>query len=154
MKKIKLTQNKVALIDDEDFDNLSKHNWYVAKRGYGYYAQRMVKRKIVQMHRVILNVNKDEQIDHINRNTLDNRRCNLRVANHSQNEWNRGKQKNNHSGYKGVIYSGRDKIFTARIRVYSKLIHLGTFKDKKEAARAYNEAAKRYHGEFACINKI
>lgn len=154
MKEIELTQNKVTLVDEEDFTLLSHHKWYAAKRGYGYYAQRTVKRKTVQMHRVVLNAAKGEQVDHINRNTLDNRRCNLRIASHSQNEWNRGKQKNNRSGYKGVIYSERDKIFTARIRIYSKLIHLGTFKDKKDAARAYNEAAKRHHGEFAYVNKI
>ena len=84
--------------------------------------------------------------------TLDNRKKNLRIVTRSQNEWNRGKQKNNTTGYKGVILSrGR---YVARIRVKSKLIYLGSYIDKKEAAKSYNMGAIKYHGEFAKLNII
>ena len=156
--KIKLTQNKYAIVDDEDFKSLSKYKWYVAKRGYGFYAQRhiIIDKKHInqQMHRVILNAKKNKEVDHVNGNTLDNRKSNLRIVSRSQNEWNRDKQKNNSTGYKGITYVKRDKLFIARIRVYGKLIYLGGFKDKKRAAEAYNKGAKQYHGKFARLNKI
>lgn len=155
MKFIKLTQGKKTKVDDDDFDNLLKHKWYAAKRGYGFYAQRRIyKHKTEQIHRIILKVKKSEEVDHINGDTLDNRKKNLRIVNRSQNEWNRDKQKNNSTGYKGVTYVKRDKLFIARIRVYNKLIYLGGFKDKKRAAEAYNEGAKKYHREYAYLNKI
>ena len=152
MKLIPLTQNKNALVDDEVYPILSKHKWYVAKRGYGFYAQRMVNRKILPMHRLITNAPKGLDVDHKNGDTLDNRKENLRLASRSQNEWNRKKQSNNTSGYKGVIFS--EGIYKARIRVFKKLYYLGGFRDKKKAALAYNVAAKKYHGEFALLNSI
>lgn len=152
MKSIVLTQGKKALVDNDDYELLAAHNWYAAKRGYGFYAQRVSKRKVVQMHRVVMNAKKGEEIDHINGNTLDNRKGNLRKVTRSQNEWNRKKQSNNTSGYKGVIFS-RDR-YVARIKVLKKVYYLGAFKDKKEAALAYNYAALKYHGEFALLNKI
>lgn len=152
MKYIALTQDKKSLVDNEDYDLLSAHNWYAAKRGYGFYAQRVSKRKVIQIHRVVMNAQKGEEVDHINGNTLDNRKNNLRKVTRSQNEWNRKKQSNNTSGYKGVIFSrGR---YVARIKVLNKVNYLGAFKQKKEAALAYNNAATKYHGEFALLNKI
>lgn len=153
MKTIPLTQDKFTIVDDEDFDSLSKHKWYAAKRGYGFYAQRQSKLITnIQIHRVVLGAKKGEEVDHMNGDTLDNRKSNLRLVNRSQNEWNRGKQKNNTTGYKGVIC--RDGVFIARIRVFGKLINLGSFRSKEEAAEAYNEGAKEYHGEYAYLNTI
>ncbi len=152
MKYITLTQGKRTMVDDEDYEVLSKNKWYAAKRGYGFYAQKFFNKKLVQMHRMIMDAPKGMEVDHINGNTLDNRKINLRVVSRSQNEWNRKKQRNNTTGYKGVtLKEGR---YVARIRVYKKLYFLGSFTDKKDAAMAYNEGAIKFHGEFALLNRI
>lgn len=107
------------------------------------------------MHRVILERMgfKDfAQSDHINQDKLDNRRYNLRPATFSQNGCNQGVQKNNTSGYKGVFWN-QGKWMT-QIKVDGKVIYLGYYDDPKEAARAYNKAALKYHGEFAVLNEV
>lgn len=152
MKYLPLTQEKRAIIDEDDFELLSRYKWYAAKRGYGFYAQRHSERKLLQMHRVITNAPKGMDVDHINGNTLDNRKKNLRVVSRSQNEWNRTKQRNNTTGYKGVTF--KEGKYLARIRVFKKLHHLGYFKEKVDAANAYNLAAIKFHGEFALLNKV
>ena len=91
-------------------------------------------------------------VDHINRNKLDNRRCNLRVASNSQNCRNREKGKNNTSGYKGVSYKKKNKKFAARITVDGRMHNLGLFKTAEEASLVYNAAAVRFHKDFACLN--
>ena len=109
------------------------------------------------MHRVILEQMgfKDfTKSDHINRDRLDNRRCNLRPATHSQSACNRGKPKNNTSGYHGVWWEKRREKWFVRISVKKKPIFLGYFDDLKEAARVYNEAVLKYHGEFAVLNEV
>ena len=90
-------------------------------------------------------------IDHRNRNGLINLKANLRLCTNAENGRNRKKNRNNTSGYKGV-FKFRDR-WLARIGVDMKSVHLGVFKDKKEAALAYNEAAIKYHGKFALINE-
>jgi hypothetical protein len=154
-----------VLIDDEDLDKIQKFKWsiYLLRKTKPYV--RMVKtknnKKGIYLHRFLLNLdNPKVQVDHINGNSLDNRRCNLRICkNPGQNAINRPKQKNNNSGYKGVFLR-KDKdyinknIYRAAIRVNQKLIHLGNFTDKKEAAKAYNKAAMQYFGEFAYLNEI
>ncbi len=154
MRYIKLTQDKRTKIDNEEYDALSKYKWYVAKRGYGFYAQRIIKGRAVQIHRVVMKAKKGEEIDHINGDTLDNRKKNLRIVNRSQNEWNRDKQKNNTSGFKGVSWNKRANKWFASIYKNSQQIYLGLFEDKEEAAKAYNQAATKYHGKFALLNKI
>ena len=157
MKKIKLTQNKYALVDDRDFDFLNQWNWYARKTPNSWYVQRMYKRKVIIMHRVLLSpkgdfLKKSVQVDHKNMNGLDNRRSNIRICTKTENDRNRPKQKNNTSGYKGVRASGSK--FLARIRVNKKLLYLGTFKTAKLAAKTYNKAAVLCFGEFAYLNKI
>ena len=88
-------------------------------------------------------------VDHINGNGLDNRRSNLRVCTRSENGMNRGKNKNNKSGYKGVAWHEKAKLWRATLGLKGKIIHLGDFADKSEAYRAYVEACKKYHKEFA-----
>jgi hypothetical protein len=92
------------------------------------------------------------EVDHINHNGLDNRRINLRIATARQNKQNTKIQKSNTSGYKGVT-KDRTK-WRAMIRISGKRVHLGMFDDKRDAAIAYNRAAIKYHGDFACINDI
>lgn len=104
------------------------------------------------MHRIILNPPRGMFSDHIDGNPLNNQRENLRICNHNQNNFNVGIRKDNKSGFKGVRF--RDNRWTSRIRINNKEYHLGSFLNKIEAAIAYNEAAIKYHGEFARLNII
>ena len=106
------------------------------------------------MNRIKMNVERWTQIDHINGNGLDNRKCNLRFANANQNQHNRKTNKNNKSGYKGVCWHKRHNKWISRISINNKLIHLGLFNDKLDAANTYNNAAIKYYGEFANLNII
>ena len=112
MKEIQLTQGKVALVDDEDYEYLNQWKWYANEwKGGKLYAVRNVRKNkqyigYESMHR-LLSSNKDKKLvtDHINGNTLDNRKSNLRICTISENTKNRQIQKNNKSGFKGVRYN-------------------------------------------------
>ncbi len=116
------------------------------------YVDRRFAGKYEQLHRVITNAPRDKQVDHINGNTLDNRRCNLRICTASDNMKNRVIGKNNKSGYKGVLWRAERKRFVATIFAGNKQVHLGTFKSREAAAEAYDQAAIKYFGEFARTN--
>lgn len=103
------------------------------------------------LHRVIMNAPPGVQVDHINGDTLDNRRCNLRLCTHKENGHNR-KLQGGTSKFKGVTWHKRDRKWQAGIRHNGKQIHLGYFNDDVEAARAYDRAARKYFGEFARVN--
>jgi len=106
------------------------------------------------MHREIakrMGLDLSNEIDHKDNNGLNNRRENLRTATHAQNNQNKGKSKNNTSGYKGVNWEKRRNKWRARIYFNKNYIHLGYFNDIEEAAKAYEKAAKKYHGKFARI---
>ncbi len=135
MTKISLSQNKFTIIDKKDFKFLNKYKWSFS---HGY-AQRTILGKKVYMHRIILKAKKGFMIDHINRNTLDNRKQNLRFCDKSTNGMNRGKNKNNTSGYKGVSRLNdhfREKPYRTRVRQKT----IGYFKTAKEASIAYNKS--------------
>lgn len=150
MKLIKLTQGKEAIVDDEDYEYLNKFKWYYHNRGY---ACTYINKKLKLMHRVIIKSKLD--IDHINLNGLDNRKENLRPANKRQNMANSKKMQNKTSKYKGVFKrKTRKTSWLATIKYNKKAIYLGSFKEEKDAARAYNEAAIKYFGEFARINDV
>jgi hypothetical protein len=154
MKRIKLTHNKVALVDDRSYPYLSQFRWQARKdRTTGkLYAARQVCRKYIYMHREILNAPDGLHVDHVNGDPLDNREKNLRLATSAQNAWNRDKYKNNTTGFKGVACDkGRGKL-RAQIRVNGKHIHLGWYDDPREAALAYDRAVRQYHGSFGCTN--
>lgn len=155
MKVIKLTNNKECLIDDEDFQSLSEFNWYEAPGGYAKRHKRINgKLTSIFMHRFLTNCPPDKIVDHINGNPLDNRKENLRIADKSKNAMNRGKQHNNTSGYKCVYFDKRNNTYDAYINIRKKRHYLGCFKSAKEAAIAYNNAAIKYHGEFAKLNEV
>ncbi len=153
MKEIKLTQEKVALVDDEDFEYLNQWKWFAHRTAKKYYARRSIKNGnsylTILMHRVILKTPKNMGIDHIDHNTLNNQKFNLRVCTRSQNNCN--SESVNYSGYRGVTYN-KGKYIVAQIKVDNKMIRIGTFKSEIEAACAYDEAAIKYHGKFAILN--
>lgn len=152
MKYIPLTQGKRTIVDDDMYEYLTCWDWHYAT-GYAKRADwDNGKMKIIRMHHIILPLKDGLQCDHINGNRLDNRKENLRLVTKAQNMMNRGLQKNSTSGYKGVNkHQGK---WRAYILEYGKQKHLGVFKDKKEAAKAYNTMAKKLHGEYAVLNKI
>lgn len=159
MKEIQLTQGKVALVDDEDFKYLNQWKWYVNNLCGKFYAVRnhWENKKFVGqllMHRFIMNPSKGLVVDHYNGNTLDNRKCNLRVCTYSQNRMNSVKTIYNKSGYKGVHWHKLGKKWVAKIELNKTKHYLGLFYDIKEAAKAYNDAAIKFYGEFAKLNKI
>ena len=157
MKKIPLTQNKFALVDDDDFKYLNRHKWYALNTKYTSYVGMRIKGKpirMLRMHRIILNPKKEEEIDHINGNGLDNRRSNLRIVTPIQNKRNRFKRGVSSSKYKGVNWYKRDKKWCVRIKVNCKYIFLGYFKSEIEAAMAYNKASLEYHGEYGRRNVL
>jgi hypothetical protein len=160
MKKISLTQGQVALVDNSDFDFLNQWKWYAHKKkdDNTFYARRKGNRKenfkTIFMHRVILNIpHGDKRIpDHINRNGLDNRKCNLRIVNHSINRNNSKILSNNTSGYRGVHYSKKDKRWRSRISINGKRINIGTYKDIIDAAKAYDVVVLELIGVIIPLN--
>ena len=159
MKKIKLTRSLYAIVDDADYEELSKHKWCAMKTKWGFYATRKSpkkngKRHTIRMHRQILGLKHGDprQGDHQNHNTLDNRRANLRICTNQENSMNQKSPPDTASQFKGV--SWYYKKWIAGIKVNGVRKHLGSFVSEKDAALAYNKAAKKYFGEFACLNQI
>lgn len=157
MMEIQLTNTDLyVLIDDEDFDMINKHNWYVHNYNgiYNYAETKSTKNKkksMIKMHRLILNAQKGQLVDHINHNTLDNRKENLRICTSSENSQNRQRVWGR-SSFKGVRWHKGTGKWHSRIMFNKKGISLGLFSSEEDAARAYDEAAKKYFGEFACLN--
>lgn len=149
--EIQLTQGRTALIDDEDYERVSKHGWVIRKDGY---AHAYINKKSVLLHRFIADPGEGVMIDHINMDRLDNRKVNLRPCTQSQNRANVWLSIRNKTGYKGVDWNIRVKKYHAQIKVDGKKIHLGYFDDKIEAAKAYDKAALIYFGEFSRINGV
>lgn len=163
MKEILLTQGQVAIVDDADYDWLNQHKWQANyfKHTNSFYATRHTpaingKHYVIYMHRQILGLERGDgkQGDHINHNTLDNRQANLRICTRQQNEMNRKPNQNTTSQFKGVCWDKARRRWRALIYLNGVSKHLGFFNEEKDAALAYNEAAKKYFGEFAYLNKI
>jgi hypothetical protein len=147
------------MVDDEDAHWLDRHRWHINKKHTTCYAQTRVyanggRSKMMRLHRVIMNAPDGLDVDHINGNGLDNRRCNLRLATRSQNAANAKRHRDNASSrYKGLLYTSRlRKPWQAVVCV--KGVHYRSLRFAKEidAARAYDELARRFNGEFARCN--
>ena len=143
---IPLTQNKFAIIDEDDFAELNKHKWYFFG---GKYAARKVKGEVVFMHNQLFGC---KGVDHRDRDGLNNTRGNLRKASHGQNMLNKASYRGSTSKYKGVYRVSRGNKWNAQIAIQREQIFLGQFSSEKEAALEYDKAARRYHGEFAYLN--
>lgn len=158
VREIALTQGKVAIVDAADWESLSKFRWHAhTVRGGVWYAVRKVrlpngKYGSAWMHRDILDVAADVQVDHRDGDGLNNTRENLRPATNQQNLYNAGIRSDNKSGYKGVSWSKYMGKWRAYCTANGKTNHIGYFDSLEDAARAYDEAAIRTHGEFARLN--
>lgn len=153
--EIPLTKGMFALIDEEDFELVSQHKWYLWVGETNNYAHSK-RFKLIRMHRLIMGITDPKiKIDHRNRNGLDNRKENLRIATNSQNTCNKGPYKNRSSMFKGVYWDKKWRKWVVQITPPGKkIMHIGSFVNEKDAALAYNQAAKKYHGEFAYLNQI
>lgn len=162
MKEIELTQGKVALVDDADYDWLNQWKWYAAyNRGSKFSAQRTIgssangNKGCVHMHRLIAGIiDRSMQVDHIDGNPLNNQRINLRVCTNNENQYNKPPRPNRSSKYKGVWFDKARGKWACAITHNKQRTPIGRFVSETAAALAYNEAAKRHHGEFAWLNSV
>jgi hypothetical protein len=164
MKQISLTQGQFATVDDRDHEWLSVWKWFAHwdRCTRSYYAARNLssrsttgRRQVtIKMARVILCAQPGQFVDHINHQTLDNQRINLRLCSPSENKRNRQKQSNNTSGFIGVSWYTSYNVWVAHINLNGKKLHLGYFTNKDEAALARDDAVKRLYGEFGVLNFI
>lgn len=152
-RPISLSDGCIAWVDTSDYDDVAQYKW---QHGVPYATRTFInehgRKDAVTMHKHLLGIN---GMDHRNTDPLDNRRCNLRVATQSQNSANRRKstKRQTYSKYKGVTWDKRYRVWIAQIGVEYKHIHLGTFSSEEDAAKAYDEAAIKYFGEFARPNE-
>lgn len=157
MKTIQLVNGPyVALVDDKDYKSLSQFRWFarLSKPEYTPYAVRYREENRdtvnVWMHRVIMNAKKGEYVDHINWDGLDNRRCNLRIATVSQNNFHSPSRKLGRSGFRGIHqHVGRRKPWQARIGYNGREYMLGSFTTLEEARAVRLRAEREFYGEFA-----
>jgi len=144
----KYGKGKFVLVDSGDFGWVSKRSWNFHKKGNDFYAAC----SWGDLHRLLIRAKRGEIVDHVNRNTLDCRKSNLRITDAGGNTKNVGLRKDNSSNYKGVNFWITGKRWTARIQVDGKRLFLGYFDTAKQAAKIYNLASKKHHKEFAFIN--
>jgi glycine/D-amino acid oxidase-like deaminating enzyme len=157
MKLIQLTKGAHAIVDDADFEGLSRYNWYLTYAGYAARSTKLGPVHTIFMHRQILGLQSGEQADHRNRNKVDNRRENLRRCTGTQNQANQPKRRSYRgrklsSPYRGVTWHGRLERWQAGISSGGRFTHLGVYFDPADAARAYDAAARERYGEFANLN--
>lgn len=151
--KIQLTRGYSALVDPEDFERFEDLPWFALKTRHGVYAGYKPNRstKTFLLHRMIMDAKDGFQVDHIDRNTLDCRRANLRCCTPAQNSWNKRPNKPNSTGFHGVIKT-KEGYFIGRIDANRKRHHTPTFNCPATAALYRDILAQRLHGEFAVLN--
>ena len=137
--------------DLDDFETVKRYEWTVADSGY---VEAHVERRTLRMHRLLLDVDKGEYVDHINGDKTDCRKHNLRISTNRQNLGNKNVGKNNQVGYKGVGYDKRRGLYYAYIVPDGNKKWLGYYPTPEEAATAYNKAAAFHFGEYARLNVL
>lgn len=135
------------IFDEEDLPLLESSIFCADPRGYV-----TTNRKHDLLSHLLMQVDGSTIVDHVNGDPFDNRRCNLRIAEGSKNKWNYRVTKRSSTGYKGIYPDRRRPKFHARICVNGKRHYLGAYTSAKEAAKAYDDAAREYFGEFAALN--
>jgi len=159
-RRIPLTKGKYAIVDPDDYWRLRQYKWQAVENNSArtFYASRWLRRDDEKslstlMHRQIMNVPPHILIDHVNHNGLDNRKANLRLATRAQNNRNARKVRGKcYSKFKGLTWHKQQKKWHVRIMLNRKSIWLGYFDNEILAAKAYDNAAKKYHGDFAALN--
>jgi len=160
LKKISLSQNQYALVDDADYEWLNRYKWCINRRKYTFYAQRVIRIdgrfQTLSMHRLILGLvpGDGKETDHMDGNGSNNQRSNLRICSRSENAQNQRSKEGCSSRYKGVCRHKNRKKWQASIGVKGRSKYLGLFLSEVEAALAYNQAAKDNFGEPAWLNNI
>jgi hypothetical protein len=156
MRKIalhgKYGEGKFALVDNDIHDFLEQFSWWCDSYGYAITGSKLLDVPLgTRMHRLIMKAPRAAHIDHINGNPVDNRKSNLRLVTHQQNAWNAKPTRNRQ--YKNIINKGKGKWY-ATIHQNNQVMKEGPFKNADEAARAYNELAVKYRGEYARLNEV
>lgn len=150
---VPLTRGRTAIIDAADVPLVDGVLWTCRATRHNFYAVRLVqdgsKRKLICMHRLIMNAPPSMLVDHINADSLDNRRSNLRLATNTENTRNQRRNIRNTSGLKGVSWQNSNRKWRAQIKVNGQRKYLGSFARPEDAHRAYCEAAALYHGDYA-----
>ena len=163
MKELELTKGKVALVDDEDFDRVSSWRWKAVKMGRHWRAVRTIRtgpgvdgcRGTIYLHRQITNAPKGMDVDHIDGDSLNNQKSNLRVCTRSENIANSRVQiRKKSSRFKGVIWLKKNSCWQAGITIGGKYIYLKSLQLEEDAARCYDEAARTRFGDFARVNFV
>lgn len=137
------------ICDRADYETVKNHIWHITGNGY---VKSGPGKKCIRLHRLLTGATAGYDVDHINGDPTDNRRSNLRVITHHQNAINVGLRCNSKTGYKGVCWTSREKMYRAYIFVKGKQKSLGYYSNPQEAALAYDKAASFYFGEFARLN--
>jgi hypothetical protein len=155
-KHIELTKGAVAIVDDDDYEELSKYKWFLHKDGYAVRNIRLGvnKRTAEMMHRVIMKTPKGLEVDHIDGNKLNNCKANLRNCTHKQNMGNLKKRSNGKSKYKGVSRVTGSNKWQSYVLHQGETIYFGVYSSEKDAASVYNDWAIKTFGEFASLNDI
>jgi hypothetical protein len=156
MKEIRPNNSETIFVDDENYDRLSRYRWSVLKTKWGRYAFRRVQQnniiKYFYMHRELTDAPPFKQVDHIDGNGLNNQRKNLRLCTNQENARNSCLRSNSTSGFKGVSWARHARAWRASLMVGGKINHIGYFKNKESAARAYDRKAGEIFKEFARPN--
>lgn len=156
-KEIELTNGMKAIVDDEDYDYLLDYNWRALKNGKTYYAifGKRVNGKYSNtwMHRMIMDAkNREDEINHIDHNGLNNQKNNLRKTTHKKVMWQKNAADSKPTKFKGISFHKPSKKWRARIFVDGKMKYLGYYKNEIEAAKGYDNEQKKHYGEFANLN--
>ena len=158
MKLIPLTQDRVARIDDADYELATGDRWYAAHQGTSWYAMTNIRTPpgqptTLRMHRLVMGARPGQELDHVNHNGLDNRRVNLRFCTSAENNQNRQKTRGS-SRHKGVYWKKDKKMWAARIMHEGVFRYIGYFTGELSAAVAYDVVAEQTFGRFACLNVL